>query len=52
MIINVAFEIAQLWSVEDQSGFFSNFINGSFDVRDILASKGGGLCAWLVTRFT
>lgn len=51
VLINAVFETAQLWSLEDKSGFFSNFVNGSFDAGDVLASMGGGLCAWLVIRF-
>jgi len=51
VIINIIFEFIQLFSFEYEKGFLSNFVNGSFDMLDILASIGGGLCAWLVIRY-
>jgi len=52
VIINMVFELMQLWNMDNKLYFFSNFINGSFDAGDIFASIGGGLCAWLITQFT
>jgi len=51
VLINVIFEFIQLFSLEHEIGFLGDFVNGSFDILDILASIGGGLCAWLVIRF-